>query len=160
MELSVSLPALSPRSRPFRRVLRRDESGAALVEFALVAVLFFFILYALVVFGMALALKQSVTNAATEGARSAVGISDNTAAADKARTTVQQRLSWLTPSQLAALVIEPTILDPCPATGSGKCIRVKVTYPYQGNELVPPAPIINSIAPRSVGSTAVVQISS
>jgi Flp pilus assembly protein TadG len=155
----VSLPALPPRSRPLRRPLRRDESGAALVEFALVAVLFFFILYALVVFGMALALKQGVTNAAAEGARSAVGIADETAATNQARTTVQQRLSWLSPSQQAALVIQPTILDPCPATGSGKCIRVKVTYPYQGNELVPPAPLINSIAPRSIGATAVVQIS-
>ncbi len=154
----MSLPALLPRSRP-SRLFRRDDSGAALVEFALVAVLFFFILYALVVFGMALALKQSVTNAAAEGARSAVGISDNTAATTKARTTVLQRLDWLSPSQQAALVIEPTVLDPCPATGSGKCIRVKVTYPYRGNELVPPAPIINSIAPKTVGSTATVQIS-
>ncbi len=155
----MTLPALPPRSRPLRPARRRNESGAALVEFALVAVLFFFILYALVVFGMALALKQSVTNAAAEGARSAVGIADNTAATDTARTTVQQRLSWLSPSQQAALVIEPTVLDPCPATGSGKCIRVKVTYPYEGNELVPPAPVINEIAPQSIGSTAVVQIS-
>ena len=59
----VSAPSAGSR----RRCRRGDESGAALVEFALVVGLFVFVLYGLVWFGMMLALKQGVTNAAAEG---------------------------------------------------------------------------------------------
>ena len=54
-----------------------DESGAALVEFALVVGLFVFILYGLISFGMILATKQRITNAAAEAARAAVGESND-----------------------------------------------------------------------------------
>ena len=150
----MNLPAPPSRARPVRRLFRRDESGAALVEFALVAVLFFFILYALIVFGMTLALKQSVTNAAAEGARSAVGSADPSATA---LSTVQQRLSWLSADQRAALTVDRTVA-PC-SGGSGQCITVRVSYPYGSKPLVPPAPIVSGITPSVIGSTATVQIS-
>lgn len=137
---------------------RRDESGAALLEFSLVIGLFVFILYGLIAFGMMLALKQSVTSAAAEGARSAVGISDDPTALTTARDSAMDRLDWLKADQQAALIITPTILDPCPS-GTGRCIRVEVTYPYEGNELIPPAPGLGLVTPSSFGSTAVVKIS-
>jgi len=126
-----------------------------LLEFALVAPIFFFILYALVVFGMALALKQSVTNAAAEGARSAIGSSDPVATAT---ATVTQRLSWLSSSQKASLTITPTVSQCVGITGSS-CITVQVSYPYDDNPLVPSAPIIKQIQPKVVGSTATVRLS-
>lgn len=141
---------------------RRDERGVALLEFALVAPIFFFILYALVVFGMALALKQSVTNAAAEGARSTIGVVDNPATTgvdervENARNVVLQRLSWLSTSQKASLTITPTIAT-C-TVGTGQCITVKVTYPYDANPLVPSAPLIKQIQPKTVGSTATVKL--
>jgi Flp pilus assembly protein TadG len=156
MELSVTHRAIPARPR-----VRRGESGAAMLEFALVAPIFFFILYALVVFGMALALKQSVTNAAAEGARSTVGVVDNTATpaderVDNARDVVLQRLGWLSSSQKASLTINPTIAT-C-SVGTGTCITVQVTYPYDANPLVPSAPIIKQIQPKTVGSTATVRL--
>jgi len=134
-----------------------------LLEFALVAPIFFFILYALVVFGMALALKQSVTNAAAEGARSTIGVIDDPGTAgvdervDHARNVVLQRLSWLSASQKASLTIDPTVA-PC-TVGAGTCITVQVTYPYDDNPLVPSAPIIKQLQPKTVGSTATVKLS-
>lgn len=151
----MSHRVLPSRSRMSRPRLRRNQSGVALVEFAIVAPIFFFILYALIVFGMALALKQSVTNAAAEGARSAVGLT-GAAAETQAETEVKDRLGWLSDDQLAALEVDATA-GTC-TSGSGECITVVVNYPYQGNELVPPAPIINYLAPERVGSRAVVQI--
>ena len=136
---------------------RRDESGAAILEFSLVVGLFVFILYALIAFGLMLSLKQSITAAAAEGARAAVGISDDATALTTAQTTAAERLDWLSTSQKAALIITPTILDPCPG-GSGRCMQVEVTYPYEGNELVPPAPGLGLVTPSSFGSTAVVKI--
>jgi Flp pilus assembly protein TadG len=48
-----------------------------LVEFSLVFVLFAFICYALVAFGLAMNLKSNLTHAAGEGARAAVGAGQN-----------------------------------------------------------------------------------
>lgn len=140
------------------RRLRRDQRGLALLEFAIVAPIFFFILYALVVFGMALALKQSVTNAAAEAARSAVGCTTPCDPVAKATTTAQSRLSWLSASQKASL----TVTVPAPAAcsgGSGTCITVTVSYPYDANPLVPSAPLIKQIQPKTISSIATVQIS-
>ena len=156
MELSVNNRVLLPR-RPFW-LPRRDESGAALLEFSLVFGLFVFILYGLIAFGMILALKQSVTNAATEAARSAVGVSVDADAVTKATTTANDRLGWLSSSQKAALVITPTIA-PC-AGGSGRCITVLVKYPYKGHELVPPAPGLGLVTPDTISTTSTVQITS
>ena len=80
-----SLPASPPR----RRLLRRNQAGAAAVEFPLVVGLFVFILYGLIAFGMILATKQRVTNATAEGARAAVG---QTNAAD-AKNAAKARVS-------------------------------------------------------------------
>ncbi len=140
------------------RAARGDQRGTALLEFALVAPIFFFILYALVVFGMSLALKQSVTNAATEAARSAVGISADADAITKAETTARNRLDWLSSSQKAALQVTPTVA-PC-AGGAGRCITVLVKYPYKGHELVPAAPGLGLVTPDTIQTTATVQITS
>jgi Flp pilus assembly protein TadG len=157
MELSVNNPVLLSRPRSWRR-FRRDESGAALLEFSLVFGLFVFILYGLIAFGMILALKQSVTNAATEAARSAVGISSDADAIAKATTTAKNRLDWLSSSQKAALQVTPTVAT-C-AGGSGKCITVVVKYPYKGHELVPPAPGLGLVTPNTISTTSTVQITS
>lgn len=135
----------------------RDERGAALLEFSLVIGIFVLVLYALITFGMMLALKQSLTNAAAEAARSAVGITDDAIAMSTAQAEAESRLDWLSAAQQAAVVITPTVLDPCPS-GTGRCLRVVVTYPYAGNELVPPAPGLGLFIPSSFGSTAVVKI--
>jgi Flp pilus assembly protein TadG len=157
MELSVNHPVLLSRPR-FGRRPRRDESGAALLEFSLVFGLFVFILYGLIAFGMILALKQSVTNAATEAARSAVGCTNPCDPVAKATTTAQNRLGWLSTSQKAALQITPTV-GTC-AGGSGQCITVVVTYPYKGHELVPPAPGLGLVTPNTISTTSIVQITS
>ncbi|MFN2506894.1 MAG: TadE/TadG family type IV pilus assembly protein [Acidimicrobiales bacterium] len=146
---------LTRGSRLFRR-LRRDESGAALVEFSLVFGLFVFILYALVAFGMMLALKQSLTNASTEAARAAVGITDDALAIDKAMATVEQRLGWMGSNYEAG---DTTATIGTCAGGSGRCITVKIAYPYEDRPLVPPAPGLGLVTPQTFGSTAIVQIS-
>ena len=71
-----------PPTAHARSGLRRErgESGAALVEFALVIGLFMLILYGLISYGMIMATKQRVTNAASEAARSAVGEANDAAA--------------------------------------------------------------------------------
>lgn len=141
--------------------MRRDERGAALVEFAIVFGLFVFILYGLVAFGMMLALKQSMTNASAEAARSAIGISDDATAISRATTTAQQRLNWLSGAdwsqgQKGAVTITPSIAT-C-SGGSGRCLTVNVSYNYSGHPLVPPAPGLGLVTPNSFFSSSTVQI--
>jgi Flp pilus assembly protein TadG len=147
------------------------------VEFALVMVPLFILLYGLISFGMVLALKQSVTSAAAEGARSVVGVIDNPATPPderlvKAKATVTDRLNWLggnyDENDVQVSWYEPNanplIRGTCnyaapPATpASPATVCVKITYPYSSRPLVPPPPIISEVMPSTVGSEARVQV--
>ncbi|MGH9226706.1 MAG: TadE/TadG family type IV pilus assembly protein [Acidimicrobiales bacterium] len=163
----MSHRALSPRSRPLPRFLRRDEHGAAAVEFAIIAIPFFLLLYGLVVFGMALAVKQSVTNAAAEGARAAVGITDAADAVDKAEEVVASRLDWLGSNyQSSDLTVSwyNTTTSSCgaatPPSGQPWTICVAIDLPYKSREVVPAAPIVSNVTPEHLRSTAIVQVGS
>jgi Flp pilus assembly protein TadG len=167
MESSVSHRALSPRSRPLLRFVRQNERGAAAVEFAIVAIPFFLLLYGLVVFGMALAVKQSVTNAAAEGARAAVGITNEAAAELKAQEVVASRLDWLGGNyQGSDLTVTwyNTTTATCgatsPPTGQPMTICVAIDLPYKARGVVPTVPIIDGVTPEHLRSTAIVQIGS
>ena len=136
-----------PRRRP---LLRRDESGTALVEFALVVGVFVFVLYGLIAFGMILATKQQVTNAAAEGARAAVGQTTPAAAISAATARVVAAglpAGAYTPSYSTA------------ACGSNMCITVTITYDLAGHPVVPPAPGLGLVMPQTLTSKAVVQYS-
>lgn len=123
------------------------------MEFALVVGLFIFILYGLITFGMILATKQRVTNAAAEAARAAVG---QTNAADaKSAAIARVAASGLTSGTytIGPGAGEPTVF----ACGSFQCIQVTVTYNLAANPVVPPAPGLGLVTPSSISSTAVVQ---
>jgi Flp pilus assembly protein TadG len=133
-----------------RRFVRRDETGAAILEFSLVFMLFVFILYGLITFGVILAQKQAVTNAAADGARAGVGASSPAAAA---QARVQNALGAPNGRYTA------TYTTGACSGGSGTCLTVKVTWDYKNHPLVPKAPGIGLVTPDSFGSTAVVQVS-
>ena len=139
-----------PASPPRRHLLRRDQSGAAAVEFALVVGLFVFILYGLISFGMILATKQRITNAAAEGARAAVG---QTSAANAVTAATARVLA----AGLPAGAYTPTYTTG--TCGSNQCITVTITYNLAANPVVPPAPGLGLVTPNSISSTAVVQYS-
>lgn len=135
--------------RALSRRFRRNERGAAVVEFALVALPLFFVLYALIVFGMLLALKQTVTNAASEGARAAVGQATSTAAQTTATNKATSAASWLNSSGVS-------VSFPSPSCGTN-CITVKVSYNYGSYPLVPNLPGFGLVVPSTVESQATVQ---
>lgn len=135
---------------PRRRLGRRDQSGAALVEFSLVILLFVFILYGLISFGMILATKQRITNAAAEGARAAVGQVSSATAISAATARVLA-------AGLPAGNYTPTYTTA--ACGSNQCITVTITYNLAAHPVVPPAPGLGLVTPSSITSTAVVQYS-
>ena len=134
------------------RGLRRErgESGAALVEFALVVGLFMLILYGLISYGMIMATKQRVTNAASEAARSAVGQTTDAAAISTA-TTRRELAAVRLGGQLHARSSPPS---PC---GASTCVKVKIDWDYKNHPVVPPAPGIGLFTPDHIISEAQVQ---
>lgn len=142
----------APTARSIRRCRRGDQSGAALVEFALVVGIFMFVLYGLISFGMILAQKQRITNAAAEAARSAVGEPDSVAAVNAATARVTKLLGVSTGAYTATYNGSFSC-----AAGPANCIEVRIVYHNDTHPLVPPAPGLGLVTPDTFESTAVVQ---
>lgn len=138
----------------FRRV-RRDESGAALLEFSLVFLLFAMILYGLIAFGMILATKQRITSAASGAARAAVGAASDADAVSRATQRVQDALG--TPGSYTPNYSTAPCNSAVPA--GPRCITVRITWDYENHPIVPPAPGLGLVTPDEFGATAVVQFS-
>ena len=149
--------ATAPPARSHRRLRRGDESGAALVEFALVVGLFVFILYGLISFGMILAQKQKITNASAEAARSAVGETTDANAIAVATARVTKLLGAPGSYKIGPDPAGKPTVAACTPPAVGSCITVTITYDYQNHPIVPPAPIIDHVLPKTFASTAVVQ---
>jgi Flp pilus assembly protein TadG len=120
-----------PRSTS-RLARLRGEAGAAAVEFAIVASLFFMLVFAIIDFGFAFHSWNNTANAAREGARRAAV--DSSVAAITART--RAAASTLDP---AKLTVDVTCSAGGAAFSSGACgasldegdiVRVTVNYVY------------------------------
>ena len=159
------------RRAPVRRALR-DESGAAIVEFAIGAVLLMGLLFGIVTFGLIFMVKNNVTRAAEAGARAALaGTTPNGSGGqrDKAYQAVQRVIDGLPSSAKAHVVLPADTTVPadgipdfpitaCPGDASTSCITVTVVYPYASHPLVPALPLLGSALPNTITSTSVVQL--
>src|SRR5205085_10366634 len=121
-----------------------------------------FFIYAIAAFGLILSQKTSITQAATEGARSALsvpGVASPTDVQrqDQAKATVASTLSWMGSKYQASDTT--AVVAPCAAPNqTSSCITVTITYPYASRPLLPPAPGLGLITPNQVKSTAVLRI--
>ncbi|MGI8806299.1 MAG: TadE family protein [Acidimicrobiales bacterium] len=127
------------------------------MEFSLVILPLIFVLYGLIAFGMMFALKQSMTNAAAEGARSALGAPAGTEVA-VAKAAVAQRMGWLGAKYSAADSPDP-VVAPCVNDATKNCITVRVNYPYGTKPLIPLAPGLGLFTPSTFGTEATVRLS-
>jgi hypothetical protein len=134
------------------------------MEFALVAPLFILFIYAVAVFGILLSTKNSITHAATEGARSALSVSDLPAATLDARriaeatTTAGNSLIGTLGSHYHPSDVSASIAGCDSPADTHKCITVTITYPWQSDPIVPLAPGMGLVTPDTVRATAVVRL--
>ena len=137
---------------PDVRASRRDkvgrEDGAAAVEFAIVATLFFMLVFGIIDFGFAFHSWNNAANAAREGARKAA-VSNDTAAI-QARTIAAA--STLDPTKLTVQrPVQPvaaTAFNTCPPSASwveGDLVRVVVNYQY--NMITPVGSFVPGLGP-------------
>jgi hypothetical protein len=112
----------------------RSEKGAAVVEFAVVAVLFLIVVFGIIELGILMFDKHILTNASREGARAGVvmrvpRVSDQEII-DIVKKYAKDHMISLGPS--SELVIKP-VTPPEPRTGNlfDKVLVVHVTYPFK-----------------------------
>lgn len=105
------------------RLCRRNRAGAAVVEFAFVAPVFFLFVFGMIEFGRMVMVQQILTNASREGAR--VGVLDN-ASTSSVTTAVT---NYLTNSTIngATVTISP---NPPSGAGYGQPVSVTVSVPF------------------------------
>lgn len=77
-----------------RAAARASEDGAVVVEFAAVFVIFVALLAGLIQYGVIFGAQQSVTHAAAEAGRAAVGMQADELV-DEVETVLQRQLTWL-----------------------------------------------------------------
>lgn len=117
------------------RRCRRNRQGAAAVEFAIVAPIFFMMIFGMIEFGRVIMVEQVMTNASREGARVAV-VDGSTSAGTK--TVVSNYLSSAGISGATILVQNSSGTNVEPSTvGYGETITVKVTVPFSSVSWLP-----------------------
>ncbi|GAB6166970.1 hypothetical protein JCM19992_29700 [Thermostilla marina] len=105
------------------RLCRKQRRGAAVVEFAIVAPVFFLLLLGMIEFGRMIMVQQIITNASREGAR--VAVLDGTTTDDVVDTVN----TYLTSAAIngANITVDP---DPPSDAGYGEPVTVSVSVPF------------------------------
>lgn len=115
----------------------RDQDGAAVVEFAIVFLLFMTLVWGLITYGVIFAAQQTVTHAAAESARAAVGFQDIADARAVAEATITQQMGWLGDEGDPWTFVFDDRACPPPADGQ-QCVFVEVVYPWADRPIVTP----------------------
>ena len=105
------------------RLCRKNRRGAAAVEFAVVAPLFFLMVFGMIEFGRMIMVQQIITNASREGARMAVL---DGATTTSVQTAVQNYLQGATVGN-AQVTVNP---DPPSSAGYGEPVTVTVSVNF------------------------------
>lgn len=107
------------------RPCRSNRKGVAAVEFAVIAPLFFLLVFGMIEFGRAVMVQQIITNASREGARLAVL---------DGSTGTEVRTAVVNYMQRAAITITPdrvTVTPTEPSTAAyGEPVTVNVSIPF------------------------------
>ncbi|MGH9281376.1 MAG: TadE/TadG family type IV pilus assembly protein [Acidimicrobiales bacterium] len=130
------------------------------MEFAICAVLFIGLIYGSISFGVVFWVKHTLTSAASEGARAAVGAPvghEVEYAKAKAKAVVDSSLG----DRGAHVPLEAITATIATCAGSThQCITVRVPYPYSAHPILPALPPILSVLPGTLASTSVIELSS
>jgi Flp pilus assembly protein TadG len=114
----------------FFRSCRRNRRGTAAVEFALVAPVFFLLVFGMIEYGRMVMVQQVITNASREGAR--VGVLDGSTS-----TNVTTAVStYLTSARISGATTTCNPSNPSSA-GYGQPVTVTVSVPFSSVSWLP-----------------------
>jgi Flp pilus assembly protein TadG len=143
---------------------RRGEDGAALVEFVLVVPIFLFIIFAMISIGVMFSFRQTLSQAATEGARAAAVAPANLTFAqrrDRAITAVNEAFDGEAGDSVACGTGGLTCTIPAVPTSCGSsdlCISVTLVYAYADNPRIDLPQLFGFVLPDELTYTASARI--
>ena len=123
---------------------RKNRQGAAAVEFAVVAPLFFLVVLGTIEVGRVIMVKQVMTNASREGARLAV-LDGSTIASVNAAVTSYLTAAGISGGSISVLNSGGSSVEPS-TLSSGDPITVKVSVPFTNISLLSKPLFFNSSA--------------
>jgi Flp pilus assembly protein TadG len=163
---------------------RRNESGAAAVETALcLCFVVLPIVFAIISYAYMFSFRQTLSQAADEGARAAVGASTTGCLSGAITSTPQTISSYSSTNCVAAYVASQAVATDLSQYGmscgtpnstdkfvsctfslatcntSNTCITVQVGYPYRQYSLLPSVPGLGFILPPNLSFTSSVAVS-
>lgn len=149
---------------------RRDDNGASAVEFALVLPLLVLLLFGIISYGVMLSFRQSLSQAAAEGARAAAVTFVENEKQDEAIDAVDEAMDSFGVSCSGGNLIKggadvgactvslPGACTPAAATGV-KCVTVTLTFNYRENPVVPSFPGVGYVMPSQLTYSAQARVS-
>lgn len=151
------------------RLRRRFEHGAAAVEFALVAPLLLFFLFAIISYGYMLSFRQAISQGAAEGAR-AMAVApqglDDAEVATIGRNAINQALGSYGVACVGADLTNSgdagdcgIAISKCPEDASRTCAIVTLDYYYNEHSLLPIFPGLGIVLPDHLRYTSVAEVS-
>lgn len=152
-----------------------------MVEFAFVVSLLLLLLFGLITFGLLLAVRQTLTQAAAEGARAAVPVTYSSDQLDDpdsppvaaARTQAARAADWIGRDCDAGDADDDgltcdVVMHDCDQTASeyigpndpatSDCLTVVVILDQANHPMIAPIPLLAAVTPDRVSATAVVQL--
>ena len=142
-----------------RRARGRGDDGAALVEFALICVLLFTLIFGIIHFGFLLSFKQDMTRAAAEGARAGAVAFPADNAEDDAAEATQDAVETAGKECSTTNGIDAdgdgmacrVTVTPC-ISSAGDCVSVELIYDQDEHPLLGAAPFVSKLLPDTLTS--------
>ena len=143
---------------------RRDENGAALVELVLVLPIFLFVIFSMISIGVMFSFRQTLSQAATEGARAAVVAPANltfTQRRDRAIVAVNEAFDGQSGDPVTCGTGGLTCTIPSIPTSCGssdQCISVTLDYAYAAHPRIQLPQLFGFVLPDTLTYTASARI--
>ena len=146
---------------------RGKESGAAALEFALVAPLVFALLFGIIGYGYMLSFRQGISQGAAEGARAAAVEFNSANQSTVALAALNRSLESYGVSCVGTALKKDgatvgdcsVTIDTCENNGTKTCASVHVSYAYRDHPLLPSFPGLGGTMPENLDYTAVAEVS-
>ena len=139
------------------------QRGVYAIEFGLVFLIFFLVLYAILAYGVIFAIQQTLNGAAQSGARTALTWQGSEADRQAAVEAEVKRLSgWLgnCSGHMSCNFCSPLVTaSPCPSSTTPDLYTVVLSYDYTGDgAFVPPLPGAEFFLPSTLRASATVNL--
>ncbi len=148
----------------------KNERGAAVLGFALVAPILLALLAGIISYGFMLSFRQGISQGAAEGARAAAvapAAADLTDKETAARNAVNQALDSYGVTCSGTTLMKggsnvgtcAVSIAPCTNNSSKDCASVRVSYAYRDHPIMPSFPGLGVTLPENLDYTAVAEVS-